>query len=307
MNFKGHIRFSTRGRSAPVDITIVCVPFQVDVARWGCARGPRALLDAGIGEQIQARGHTIRDIVWVDLPKSERTRDSVTNLGRIAHRTAAAVKAALAERDRFVLVLAGDCTHSLGPIGGLAQARGRPGVVWFDAHGDMNTWETTTTGLLGGMPYAVALGWDLADWRLAAGLEPAVRPEAAALIGTSDLDPAEVEALQRHPILHIDAQQLMQSGVAERVRAALSPRATEADGWYIHLDLDVAGPEELPGGLTPAPYWPPRHHLIEAVGAATRSLPVQVLTVAVYNPTYDRDGRGARLALDMAMAVIDNL
>jgi arginase len=56
----------------------------------------------------------------------------------------------------------------------------------------------------------------------------------------------------------MDAQQLMQSGVAARVQAALSPRAAEADGWYIHLDLDVAGPEELPGGMTPAPHWPPR-------------------------------------------------
>src|SRR5947209_16300040 len=96
---KEHTGFSTRGRSSPMDITIVCVPFQVDVARWGCARGPQALLDAGIGEQIRTRGHTIRDIVWVDLPKSERTRDSVTNLGCIAHRTSAAVKAALAERN----------------------------------------------------------------------------------------------------------------------------------------------------------------------------------------------------------------
>src|SRR5437868_15436034 len=113
MNFKEHIRFSTRGRSSPpMDITIVCVPFQVDVARWGCARGPQALLDAGIGEQMRTRGHHIRDIVWIDLPKSERIRDSVTNLGRIAHYTATAVKAALAEWNRFVLVLAGDCTHS---------------------------------------------------------------------------------------------------------------------------------------------------------------------------------------------------
>src|SRR5437588_11615085 len=105
---KEHTGFSTRGRSSPVDISIVCIPFQVDVARWGCARGPQALLDVGIGEQIRARGHNIRDIVWVDLPKSERTRDSVTNLGRIAHRAANAVKAALAERNRFVLVLAGE-------------------------------------------------------------------------------------------------------------------------------------------------------------------------------------------------------
>src|SRR2546421_4480557 len=75
-----------RGRSSSMEITIVCVPFQVDVARWGCALGPQAFLDAGIAEQIEVRGHSIRKVVWIDLPKSERTRDSVTNLGRIAKR-----------------------------------------------------------------------------------------------------------------------------------------------------------------------------------------------------------------------------
>lgn len=290
-----------------MDIRLVCVPYQVDVARWGCAGGPQAFLDAGIEYQLEARGHHVLDVVWIDLPKSERTRDSVTNLGRIAKGTATAVQEALAVGDRLVLVLEGDCTHALGAIGGLAQAKGRPGVVWFDAHGDLNTWETTTTGFLGGMPYAVALGWDLEDWRLAAGLEPAVRPEAAALIGTSDLDPAERAALQRHPILHMDASELMHTDAAERVQAALSARANQASGWYVHLDLDVAGPQELPGGMTPAPYWPPRHSLIEAIAATARSLPVFVLGVAVYNPAQDRDGRGARLGLDMAMAVIENL
>ena len=167
--------------------------------------------------------------------------------------------------------------------------------------------ETTTTGYLGGMPYAVVLGWDLEDWRRAAGLELPVRPQAAALLGTSDLDPAESEALQHHPILHMDATQIMQADVAERVQAALRPRATESRAWYLHLDLDVAGPEELPGSMTPAPYWPPRQHLIEAVGAATRSVPVHVLSLAVYNPTLDVDGRGVRLGLDLAMAAIDNL
>ncbi len=290
-----------------MNFTIVCVPFQVDVARWGCAAGPKAFLDAGIVQQIEAREHTVRRVVEIDLPKAERTRDGVTNLGRIAGHTAQAIKEALAEEDGFVLALEGDCTHAVGAIGGLAQAKGAPGVVWFDAHGDMNTMETSTTGFLGGLPYGVALGLDLEDWRLAAGLDRAVRPQAAALIGTSDLDTAEVEILHHHPILHIDARQLMEGDVAERVQAALKPRSAEAKGWYMHLDLDVAGPEELPGGMTPAPYWPPRHALIECVGAAARSVKVNVLSLAVYNPALDSDGRGLRLGLDMSMAAIDNL
>ncbi len=290
-----------------MEITVICVPYQMDMARWGYALGPQALLNYGLVQQLQARGHQVREPIWIELPKSERTRDTVTNLGRIARCTAAAVRSALQENDSFVLVLEGDCTHAVGSIGGLAQAKGPPGVIWFDAHGDLNTTETTTSGYWGGMPYAVALGWDLEDWRLAAGLDQPVRPEAAALIGASDLDPGEIAALQQHPILRIDASDLMQPGVAERIQAALKPRTAEATAWYVHIDLDVAGPEELPGGMTPAPHWPPRPHLLEAVGAATRSVPVKVAAIAVYNPSQDIDGRGARLGLDMAMAVIENL
>jgi arginase len=255
---------------------------------------------------LEGSGHTVADPVWIELPREERTRDSVTNLGRIARRTAAAVRAALSGDDSFVLALEGDCTHAVGTIGGLAQARapGNAGVVWFDAHGDLNTMETTTSGFLGGLPYAVALGWDLDDWRLAAGLEQPVRPEAAALIGASDLDAAEVAALEHSPILRMDAPELMQPGVEERMRTALQARANEASAWYVHLDLDVAGPEECPGGFTPAPYWPPREHILEAVRATVQTLPVKVASLAVYNPAADSDGRGLRFGLDMAMALV---
>ncbi len=288
-------------------ISIVCIPYQIDVTRWGVALGPRALLDHSLIQLLEAKGHTVSNPIWIDLPKSERTRDSVTNLGNIAKRSSAAIKEALAQENNFVLVLEGDCTHAVGAIGGLAQAKGSPGVVWFDAHGDMNTWETTTTGFLGGLPYAVALGWDLDDWRLAAGLNKPVRPQAAALIGASDLDPAEIEALQLHPILRMDAVEMVQPGVAKRLQSALQPRATEAKAWYLHIDLDIAGPEENPGNLTPAPHWPPRQHIIEAARATAQTVPVNVASIAVYNPSGDPDGRGARLGLDMAMAIVDGV
>jgi arginase len=285
-------------------INIISIPYQIDVSRWGVALGPQSFLDHGLIQLLEAKGHTVSTPIWIELPKSERTRDSVTNLGRIAKRTSAAVSGALKDKDSFVLALEGDCTHAVGAIGGLAQATGSPGVVWFDAHGDLNTMETTTSGFWGGMPYAVALGWDLDDWRLAAGLEKPVRPEAAALIGASDLDPAEVEALQRHPILLIDAVEMAQPGIAERVQTALRPRANEAQAWYMHVDLDVAGPEENPGNLTPAQHWPPRQHIIEAARAAVQTVHVRVASLAVYNPTGDVNGRGARFGLDMAMAIV---
>ena len=188
-----------------MEIGIICVPFQTDMARWGMARGPQAILDAGLIARLRAAGHTVAEPIWIDFPNSERTRDTVTNLGRIAARTSDAVRSVLARDGAFALALEGNCCHALGPMGGIARTGAAPGVVWFDAHGDMNTMATTTSGMWGGMPYAVALGWDLDDWREAAGLREPVRSEAAALVGASDLDPAEIAALESHPILRMDA------------------------------------------------------------------------------------------------------
>jgi arginase len=286
-----------------MEIGIICVPFQTDMARWGMARGPQAILDAGLIARLRASGHTVAEPIWIDFPNHARTRDTVTNLGRIAARTSAAVRSVLAREGAFALVLEGNCTHALGPLGGIASTGAVPGVVWFDAHGDMNTMATTTSGMWGGMPYAVALGWDLADWREAAGLREPVRPEAAALVGASDLDPAEIAALERHPLLRLDAAQMQDSGVAARWEVALAARAQAADAWYLHLDVDVAGPDIVPFALTPAPHWPPRACLVETAAATARTVSCRVMGLAAYEPAGDTERRGAAFAIDMALAV----
>jgi arginase len=163
---------------------------------------------------------------------------------------------------------------------------------------------TSESGYVGGMPYAVALGWDLDDWRLAGGLERPVRAEAAALLGTSDLDRAEIEALERHPMLHASAASLGEPGAVAHMGAALQARAQQTSAWYLHVDLDVAGPEEVPGGLTPAPAWMARAQLLDAIGAAARALPVRVASLATYNAAADPSHRGARFAQDVARSIV---
>jgi arginase len=165
---------------------------------------------------------------------------------------------------------------------------------------------TTPTGLLGGMPYAVCLGWEFDDWREAAGLAAPVKAEAAALLGASDLDPEEEAALGAHPIARLDAA-AMGADAAQRTISLLAPRAAAAPGWYMHLDLDVAGPEEVPGPLTPAPHWPPRAALVASVAAAARAVPMRCLGIAAYDPSGDPQRRGARLAADLAVAALSGL
>ena len=74
-----------------MNISIICVPYQLDVARWGFALRPQAFLDAGLVERLEARGHHVNEPVWINLPRDERIRDTVTNLGRLATHTSDAV------------------------------------------------------------------------------------------------------------------------------------------------------------------------------------------------------------------------
>ena len=292
-----------------MNIHVICVPYQLDVARWAYALGPQAFLDQGLVRLCEGLGHRVAKSTYVELPREERTRDTVTNLGRIAQRTSQAVAEAVRD-NALAIVLEGDCSHAVGAIGGLASSSGlssgAPGVVWFDAHGDLHTYATTGTGYVGGMPFAVALGWDMEDWWRAAGLQQPVRPEAAALIGASDLDPEEVTALERYPIARLDADRLAEEP-ASRVSNLLSARAHEAAAWYLHLDVDVAGPAEVPGGLTPTPNAPSRDSLRAAIRAAAGAVNVRAVALATYNPSSDDDGRGARFGLDMLEAMLTGM
>lgn len=289
-----------------MNISVICVPYQLDVARWAYALGPQAFLDHGLEDVCRKIGHTIRGTSWIELPRAERTRDIVTNLARIARRTSLAVADAVRDPDGLAIVLEGDCTHSVGVAGGLARASFTPGIAWFDAHGDLHTYATTTTGYVGGMPFAVALGWDLKDWQIEAGLAEPVRPEAAALIGASDLDPEEIAALEKYPIARLDAEHFG-GNPAVRMENLLTPRAREASAWYLHLDVDVAGPQEVPGGLTPSSKAPKRDLLRSAILSAAKTLNPRALSLATYNPSSDPDGRGARFGLDMLEAMLQGI
>jgi arginase len=140
------------------------------------------------------------------------------------------------------VVVSGDCTTSLGTVAGLQHAGADPGIVWFDAHGDVQTLETTSSGYLGGLPLRLLAGYRpvlIAD-RL--GLR-AVPEEQILLVGARDLDPPEVD--------YLAAARIRRSEVTGLGTAPLP------DGpLYVHLDLDVISPAELPGLRYPAPGGP---------------------------------------------------
>lgn len=184
-------------------------------------------------------------VVTAELPDA----DPWQRMAHLYEQVSAAVSHDVWDGHRPV-VLSGDCTTSLATVAGLQRARRDPGIVWFDAHGDVQTMETTTSGYLGGMPLRILTGYrpELIADRL--GIRP-VAEDRVVLVDARDLDPPEADYLATAAIKRCEVDQL----TADRV----------PDGpIYLHVDFDVVDPGELPELLFPAAGGPP----LDAVSAA---------------------------------------
>jgi arginase len=172
--------------------------------------------------------------ITADLPPGDPWA-RLTALYRLA---ADAVADAAGHGSRPV-VISGDCTTSLGIVAGLQRAGLDPGIVWFDAHGDVQTLETTASGYLGGMPLRLLAGYRPGLIADGLGLRP-VPEHRIVLAGARDLDPPEAA--------YLAGAAIGRAGVAD-----LDPAAMPDGPLYVHLDLDVIDPAFLPGLLYPAP------------------------------------------------------
>ncbi|BDE04807.1 hypothetical protein WPS_00830 [Vulcanimicrobium alpinum] len=160
----------------------------------------------------------------------------------------------VAARDEPLVVLSGDCTTSLATVAGLQRRGIAPGVIWFDAHGDFHTARTTRSGYLGGMALAMLTGRGGAALTGAIGLAP-VDDTRCVLAGARDVEPGEREALAASAVRQVAVETLGDADLPQ------SP-------WYVHLDLDVVDPGEMPPLRFPAPGGPS----LEAVAQALRAL-----------------------------------
>ena len=165
------------------------------------------------------------------------------------------VAARVAAAGEPVVVASGDCTTSLATVAGLQRRGIAPGVIWLDAHGDFNTPHTTRSGYLGGMVLAMLTGRAGGALTRAFRLN-AVREDVCLLVGARDLDPLERELLEESAVRRID-------DVSALAMAVLPPQP-----WYVHLDIDVIDPAELPPLRFPAPGGPG----VNAVTLALREL-----------------------------------
>jgi arginase len=261
-------------------IDLILVPYDSAMRGVRMGAGPEHLIASGLPAHLERLGHRV-DVTTMDPPIVSWRAEI-----RTAFELAAMIASSVRESQRhgaFPVVLAGNCFASLGVVAALGAGTG---VLWFDAHGDFNSPETTVGGFLDGMALATITGrcWSAMTSRVP-GFVP-VREQHAWLLGARDLDPVEEEMLLDSPVGHVLVEDLG-ADLADRVRR-------ELDGpqqFYVHLDLDVLDPSEgrvneyaCEGGLSS-----------ESLRSAMRALgsleTVEALTLSAYDPSYDTDGR----------------
>ncbi len=177
------------------------------------------------------------------------------------------VAEAVAQATTRPVIVSGDCTTSLGVLAGLQRAGRDPAIVWLDAHADFHTEATTTSGYFGGLPLALAVGVGTLTLPEALGLRP-VPQSRAVLVDARDTDPGE--------------QELLAQSVVNRVRLHdLADDVLPAGDLYLHLDVDVADPQDVPDLLYPAPDGPALTEVLAAVQRVVATGRVAAVGLAV--------------------------
>jgi arginase len=215
------------------------------------------------------------------LTPADPQQRMVALYGRLAEKVAAIVNAG----DRPVS-FAGDCCSAIGVLAGLQRAGLEPTLIWLDAHGDFNTWETSPSGFLGGMPLAMLTG--RGEQTLIAALDVRPLPDANVLLSDArDLDPAEREAVQASGLRHVPHFE-------ELLRLPLP-----GGPLTLHLDVDVIDPRGAPAMEYPAPGGP----TVELVGAFLQEVAssgqLAAVSISAWNPQKDGDGRTERAVMGL--------
>jgi arginase len=207
------------------------------------------------------------------------------------------------EEGLLPLVLGGDHSVAIGTLGGLARVHGPGGVLWIDAHGDLNRPETSPTGNVHGMPLAVALGlagdgFDSSAWSL-----PAVTPERVVLVGVRSLDPAEAELLSGLDTQVYTMSDVDRLGLERVIREALD-RVAGPGFVHVSLDMDALDPDIAPGVGTPVRgglSYREAHLALELVAESGLAGSLEVVEV---NPILDRENETAKLAVELVASAL---
>lgn len=275
-----------------MEIQLLAVPYDSGNRGVRMGAGPEALLTAGLQQALRDAGHTVH-VKIAELPPDSWNAEIQTGF-ELMRMISGAVREARAT-NRLPIVLAGNCNTAIGTVAGLGADS--TGVIWFDAHADFNTPETTTSGFLDGTALAILTG---RCWTQLAATVPNFQPVAdqrVCLVGTRDIDSLEGGLLDESAVEVVSPRQIRST-----LGQTLSSINEHVDNAYVHLDLDVldsgvaaANKFAVSGGLTLG-------DMDYALSQIAQTLRITGVALTAYDPAADRDGAAAAAAIRLLCA-----
>ncbi len=287
-------------------VRIIGVPMDLGQNRRGVDMGPSAVRCAGLQARLEKLGHTVHDEGNVHVPNPEEHEAEGTK-GRItavatACKTIYEIGTHCVDKGDFAIYLGGDHSISIGSVA--AATHQEPiGVIWVDAHGDINTPATSPSGNIHGMPVAALLGEGNEELVNIGHPGAKLQPTQIVQIGIRDLDPAERERLIHSGVSVFTMRHLDELGMAAVARQALA-RLRHMSRIHISLDMDSLDPTEAPGVGTPVPgglSYREAHLLMEILGDSNR---IHSLDIVEINPILDDMNKTAELAVELAASLL---
>lgn len=236
-------------------ISLIGVPMDLGQSRRGVDMGPSAIRYAGVKERLESLNYEVNDLGDIEVPKRANKKEDLRNLTEVVTANVNLAKTVdeIVSKGDYPLILGGDHSIAVGTLAGLHKHYNNLGVIWYDAHGDINTPETSPSGNIHGMPLAASLGMGHPDLTEILSDSPKVKPENIVLIGIRDLDTEEKKTIKDLNIKTFTMHEVDLLGMPEVVSQAIDYLKDKTDGIHLSFDLDGLDPAEAPGVGTPVP------------------------------------------------------
>jgi arginase len=294
-------------------VSIIGAPCGFGASVAGVDLGPAAMRVAGLRRRVQGLGYEVRDAGDLRVecaaeppPPGEKLR-YLPEIKAACETLAAEVKTAL-EGGELPIVLGGDHSVAIGSVSGVASfyaPRGETvGLIWFDAHADMNTPETSPSGNIHGMPLAVLLGYGAPELTGIEGFSPKIDPRLCAHIGARDVDAGERELIRELGMRFFTMREVDERGMSACMDEAIHIASKATAGYHVTLDVDALDPGDAPGsgtvvrgGLT----YREAHLAMEKIAEAGGALSLEVVEI---NTALDINNRTADLGVELILSAL---
>jgi arginase len=297
----------------PEKIRIIGVPMDLGASRRGVDMGPSALRVAGLQSRLKQLGRQVEDVGNVPVPQpeekpyGEKRAHYLDEISQTCKGLAGIVRKTL-EEDLVPLVLGGDHAIAVGTVAGVAsyfnKEAKRVGMIWLDAHGDMNTPESSPSGNVHGMPLAAIMGFGPSELTELAGIKPMVEPRNVSLVGIRDLDSKERRFAKESGVHVFTMRDIDERGMREVMAEALRFASDDTAGLAVSLDMDFVDPSDAPGVGTPVRggvTYREAHLALEMIADSRSMVSFELVEI---NPVIDLHNTTALLGVELALSAL---